>query len=246
MTQAGDLGEQTVPAEVFLGAIHRFDDTVRVQIETVARLERQRMAVERGVFDHADRESRTFDHDRLTIPRQQHRRLMPRHDVVESPRRGVDDAVRQREVLPRPLHRELPVQALGDERRRHHNGGRAALLSEQRALASGRQQVCQRERQQRGANAVPADVEQVQAQAVAGKRHNPHAVARQIIAGMEGVRHAQRPDLRLGRRQQGLLHARRQPQVPLQRFLRSPQAVFGAPTCRHVGLNADEVRHRPG
>ena len=57
--------------------------------------------------------------------------------VAESPFRVVVGPVHQREVLPRPLHRELPVEAPREPRGR--DGGRAVprVLDEEGALAGG-------------------------------------------------------------------------------------------------------------
>ena len=62
---------------------------------------------------------------------------------------------------------------------------------------------------------------------------------------MKRVRDAERAGLEFGRRKQCLLHARRQPQILFECFLRHPQRVFGEPAGGDVGLNADEVRHLP-
>ena len=64
--------------------------------------------------------------------------------------------------------------------------------------------------------------------------------------GWKRVRDAQRAGFDLGRRQQRLLHAGREPEILFQRFLRPAQAVLGEPPRGDVGLDPDEVRDLAG
>jgi hypothetical protein len=56
--QPDDLGEQAGEPELVLGRVQRLDDAVRVEVEAIARLQRQAGFLERGLLEHADRQAR--------------------------------------------------------------------------------------------------------------------------------------------------------------------------------------------
>ena len=94
-----------------------------------------------------------------------------------------------------------------------------------------------------GADAVAADVKQIEANHVTGERDDPDCVAGEVVTGVKGVGDVQTADRDVSGRQQRLLHLGRQAQVLLQSLLGSAQALLGDPAVGDVRLDADEVRH---
>jgi hypothetical protein len=107
------------------------------------------------------------------------------------------------------------------------------------------EEVVQREGQERGADTVAADVEQVEGELAVRQGHDAHPVAGEVGAGMECSRDAQTALRHLRRGQQRLLHARGQAEVPFQRLLGLAEGVFRQPARGHVRLDPDEVRRAP-
>jgi hypothetical protein len=98
-----------------------------------------------------------------------------------------------------------------------------------------------RERQEGGPHAVPADVREVETDRAAGEGDDPHRVARQVGAGVERAGDAEPGEVHLRRREEGLLDARRQPYLVLERLLGAPKPLLGVPARGDVRLDADEV-----